>query len=233
VRWPNARQEENARAYRKDFFAKISLQPYADRMNQNPPPDPPERNDIITVRDIASLKAVAHPLRVRLLGALRINGPATASQLAREFGESSGSTSYHLRQLARYGFIEEDPEQPNARERRWRARHRYTSWRDSDFIEDPEGREAAKFMRERQRELAAATARRFEAAAEAGAWSREWIDAAGMNDFVVRLTPADLTTLIDRIKELVEEYAARSADAPDAEQVYLFLSAHPFQGHPE
>ncbi|HZB35626.1 MAG TPA: helix-turn-helix domain-containing protein, partial [Gaiellaceae bacterium] len=58
------------------------------------------------VEDLETLRAFVHPLRNRLLGALRIDGPATASELARRFDESSGATSYHLRQLARYGFVE-------------------------------------------------------------------------------------------------------------------------------
>ena len=58
--------------------------------------------------DPAALRALAHPLRGKLLAALRIDGPATASMLARRYGESSGATSYHLRQLARYGFVEDD-----------------------------------------------------------------------------------------------------------------------------
>jgi hypothetical protein len=59
--------------------------------------------------------------------------------LARRVGESSGATSYHLRQLAAYGFAEDDPDRGGAvRERWWRATDAYTTWRDSDFIYDPE-----------------------------------------------------------------------------------------------
>src|SRR6266540_1994464 len=93
------------------------------------------QENVRRITDVGSLKAVAHPLRLRLLGSLRIEGPATATDLARKLGESSGATSYHLRQLAKYGFIEDDPEQPNARDRRWRAAHRYTSWSDSDHAD--------------------------------------------------------------------------------------------------
>lgn len=57
------------------------------------------------------LRALAHPLRVQLLGLLRLDGPATASRLAARVGESSGATSYHLRQLAAYGFVEDEPGQ--------------------------------------------------------------------------------------------------------------------------
>ena len=74
-------------------------------------------------RDITEpeeLKALAHPLRQRMLYHLAFVGSASSTSLARAFGESTGSTSYHLRQLARFGFIEEDPERSRGRERWWR-----------------------------------------------------------------------------------------------------------------
>ena len=68
--------------------------------------------------DAAQLRALAHPLRLQLLQVLHAEGPATASQLGRRLGESSGATSYHLRALHRAGMVEE-AEQRNARERWW------------------------------------------------------------------------------------------------------------------
>ncbi len=67
----------------------------------------------------AQLHGLAHPLRLQLLHVLYAEGPATASQLARRLGESSGATSYHLRALHRVGMVEED-ERRNGRERWWR-----------------------------------------------------------------------------------------------------------------
>jgi DNA-binding transcriptional ArsR family regulator len=66
----------------------------------------------------AQLRALAHPLRLQLLQVLSAEGPATASQLGRRLGESSGATSYHLRALHRAGMVE-DAEQRNGRERWW------------------------------------------------------------------------------------------------------------------
>lgn len=76
--------------------------------------------ETISVRpmDATQLRALAHPLRLQLLQVLHAEGPATASQLARRLGESSGATSYHLRALHRAGMVEE-AEQRNARERWW------------------------------------------------------------------------------------------------------------------
>ena len=71
--------------------------------------------------DPTALKAFTHPLRMAIFSELGRHGSATASQLARTLGESSGQTSYHLRQLERHGFVEDDPEHTGGRERWWRA----------------------------------------------------------------------------------------------------------------
>jgi DNA-binding transcriptional ArsR family regulator len=77
-----------------------------------------------TRTDVNAMRALSHPLRLELLDRLRTEGPATASLLAQRIGESSGATSYHLRQLARYGFVEEDVRDAKGRERWWRHRER-------------------------------------------------------------------------------------------------------------
>ena len=73
--------------------------------------------------DIAGLRALSHPVRLRMLGLLRSEGPATATTLAQRLDLNTGATSYHLRQLAQHGFIAEDTERGNARDRWWRAAH--------------------------------------------------------------------------------------------------------------
>ena len=78
--------------------------------------------------DPTALKALAHPVRLRMLSLLRLDGPATASGLAARLGLNSGATSYHLRQLALHGFIEQDSERGNQRERWWRSRHEMTTF---------------------------------------------------------------------------------------------------------
>ncbi|WP_436530540.1 ArsR/SmtB family transcription factor [Actinoplanes sp. HUAS TT8] len=72
------------------------------------------------VLDVDSLKALAHPLRQQMLTRLQREGPATSAELAAEFGADRGATSYHLRQLARFGFIEEDTDRSAGRRRFWR-----------------------------------------------------------------------------------------------------------------
>src|SRR5690349_15392883 len=83
----------------------------------------PDRDVLL---DAHTIRGLAHPLRVKMLGLLRQGGPATATQLAARLGQSSGATSYHLRQLAAYGFVLEDTSRGEGRERWWRAAHRAT-----------------------------------------------------------------------------------------------------------
>src|SRR5918993_3162549 len=83
--------------------------------------------------DARSLRGLAHPLRIRLLGLLRQDGPSTATLLADRLGLSSAATSYHLRQLAAYGFAVEDEERGVGRERWWRAAHESTRYGAADL----------------------------------------------------------------------------------------------------
>ncbi|MBA4860713.1 winged helix-turn-helix transcriptional regulator [Streptomyces sp. PSKA54] len=73
------------------------------------------------VSDAKALKGLAHPLRQQMLARLQRNGPATSADLAAEFGADRGATSYHLRQLARFGFIQEDTARSTGRRKYWRA----------------------------------------------------------------------------------------------------------------
>ncbi|MBO2450505.1 winged helix-turn-helix transcriptional regulator [Actinomadura barringtoniae] len=80
----------------------------------------PERREI---SDPETLRLLAHPLRYKIARELR-QGPATATTLARKLGLNTGATSYHLRQMAEHGFIEEASELGKGRERWWRTRAR-------------------------------------------------------------------------------------------------------------
>jgi DNA-binding transcriptional ArsR family regulator len=96
------------------------------------------------------LRGLVHPIRVRLLHLLETDGPATASQLGRRIGQSSGVTSYHLRILADLGFVEDDTERSNGRDRWWRTTYRSSafSFRSPDDPGDPETiGVATQFMR--------------------------------------------------------------------------------------
>ncbi|MFI6603856.1 ArsR/SmtB family transcription factor [Nonomuraea sp. NPDC050536] len=70
--------------------------------------------------DPGRLKALAHPMRRLMLEHLNVHGPATSTTLGEVLGAKTGTTSYHLRQLEKHGFIEEIPERSTGRERWWR-----------------------------------------------------------------------------------------------------------------
>jgi DNA-binding transcriptional ArsR family regulator len=179
------------------------------------------------VEDLDTLRAFTHPLRMRLLATLRFDGPATASDLGRLLGESSGATSYHLRQLARFGFIVEDDEQPSRRERRWRAAHELTSWEPTDFLDDPAARSVLRILaRERIRFMVEQLRRWYEGRRN---WSRAWVAAAQDSDMVIRMRPEDLDRMGREIWDVVTRYAdaQRASDDPEAEKVVLFLHAMP------
>lgn len=178
--------------------------------------------EIYEIGDPRVLKVVAHPLRVRLLGLLRIDGPATASELGRVVGESSGSTSYHLRVLARYGFIEEDDDRRDGRERRWRARHFYTSWDNVRMAATPEGWEAVRIMQARQVEMLAREMGAFERSPDPA-----WIPVAGMSDYLAELPPEGVREFAERVGGLVRELIARYAGHPEARNVQLWAAAFP------
>ena len=72
---------------------------------------------------LRQVRATAHPLRLRMLEVLA-EGPSTASKLAERLGESSGATSYHLRELAKSGLGVDDEESGHARHRGWRRPER-------------------------------------------------------------------------------------------------------------
>lgn len=186
------------------------------------------------VPDVETLRAVAHPIRSRILGLLRYEGPSTASRLGRRLGESSGSTSYHLRQLERFGFVEEDPDQPNRRDRRWRATHAMTSWSRADLSAEPEGRELSDAFERRQMLVALDRFQRWYAgrAGRAAAWD----EAGGAYDDLLRLTAPQLEALKTELDEVFDRYRTRPGppageDEPRA-HVSLYLHLLPFDEVP-
>lgn len=180
------------------------------------------------VREGEELKALTHPLRVRMLAALREDGPATATELARRFETDTGGTSYHLRKLAQYGFVEEVASSGHPRARRWRAVHATTSWTNSEMASTGEGRTAADWMRRRQAEILVADVEAFEH--DQATLPVEWVNAAGLGDLLVKLTPAAVTELWERFYAHLDELVAQDATNPDARKVSVVVSAFPRVG---
>ncbi|MEU9060834.1 helix-turn-helix domain-containing protein [Streptomyces sp. NPDC048430] len=177
-------------------------------------------------RDPAALKALTHPLRLRLLGLLRLHGPATASELAVSTGESSASTSYHLRVLAKYAFVAE-AEHRDGRERRWQAVHSVTSADNAAMLATPAGRAMLVLGRRRQLEHLQQSMEQHEADIDAGRLGEEWHDPSGIDDLMPRLTPESLRELRDAMAEKLAELTARDEHDPRARQVVLLTAGLP------
>jgi len=183
----------------------------------------------VKVTDVGALRVLAHPLRGALLGALRLDGPSTASRLAARLGESSGSTSYHLRQLAAAGFVEELPEEGNARDRWWRARHRTTSWDTADLSGDPAGRELVDEVLHRQ----ITQHRRVleEHALELGELDEEWRNATSLSDWSLRLSPGAARELADELNDVLRRWQD-SREEPGQPAVTVLLDLFPLKEYP-
>lgn len=179
--------------------------------------------------DARSLVALAHPLRIRIRDRLRREGPATASQLARAFSESSGSTSYHLRMLARHGFVEPDPGHGKGRERWWRATEDILQIFPSEFVDDALAREALRVVTAERLLLSGQRLERW--LAERERWRDPWRDAAEDSVFVARLSPEQARALGDELTAVIDSYIRRP-EGPGARDVEIQLNVFP-TGEPE
>ncbi|MER5430802.1 helix-turn-helix domain-containing protein [Streptomyces sp. NPDC002588] len=178
--------------------------------------------------DARSLRGLAHPLRMQLLDALRFDGPATASRLAEKLGESSGATSYHLRQLAAHGFIEDDPERGKGKERWWKAAHKGLRFDDSLLTDtDPTVRGAADMY---LHEVATTQTRDLSTwLGNRASWPDEWNSVWDMSSATLRLTPELTRELIEKMHALIDFYRDRATDSDDAAQVRLHTRAFPLR----
>lgn len=174
--------------------------------------------------DATSVRALAHPLRSRLVAALRLAGPATATALAKELDTNSGATSYHLRRLEQAGLVE-DTEQGDGRSRLWRATTTVTNAVASDFDEDEDAATALAWLsRDWLRHFTDKFARWLDV--EHG-WPARWRDTAGMSDAMVLVTADQLGDMTREIFEVVERYARAGAGSPDAHRIATYLACYP------
>lgn len=179
--------------------------------------------------DLRVLKALAQPRRQQMLQHLTVHGPATSATLARALGLNTGATSYHLRELARYGFVEETADTDrHGRERWWRAV-------PGDRRFPPRSRQNAEtrlVMDELNHLSYAADLELFEQlqrdAGEAGAELGEWADAFPYSRGTIRLTLPELRQFFEEYIALLNRYKRPDAETPaDARTVLTRLLAFP------
>ncbi|MGI5157842.1 ArsR/SmtB family transcription factor [Microbispora sp. CA-102843] len=186
----------------------------------------PDAEDAV-VLDAKGLRALAHPVRVQVVGLLRKHGPSTATRLAELLGINSGAASYHLRRLAAAGFVQEDTGRGNARERWWRAVYRSTWLNDPDLVE----REPEATVVYLQSVAATHTMRVQRAINEFQTMPRAWRNASDMSDWALRLTPQEATAMREELWAVVTRYrrdSPEAAGAPeDAERVSVIVHILP------
>lgn len=190
--------------------------------------------------DSRSIRVLAHPLRSRLLGRLRVDGPATATQLASRLGTNSGTTSYHLRKLAEVGLVLEDSDSGDARDRWWKAAHEFTSWSQDQFLDDPDDRAAATWLiGDHLRMNTAKTQAWLDAAPE---WPREWVQAAELSDYRLLLTAEQTRALTRELDQVILRHRglaelAGSGDTIPADgeptNVAVIFHVHPWINGPQ
>ena len=183
----------------------------------------------ITHLDAAAVKVLAHPLRTRLLSALRRGGAASATALAADLQTNSGATSYHLRRLASVGLVV-DTGEGKGKERLWRAASDRHSWSISDFAADEDAATALGWLeRYYVSQLHARADAWFDRAAE---WPTAWADHLGVSDLVVVVTPEQLVALQEEQQALLERYRDAGRDDPAARSIAVYAYALPVDPEP-
>jgi len=190
--------------------------------------DQPPAPGIRKLTDPRTMRAITHPVRLALIEALLLEGPLTATRASEIIGESPTTCSFHFRQLAKYGFVEEAGGGPG-RLRPWRLSHLGMNF--SDLHEDPETAVAARALDQMLRD-------RFFAHLQAfydnrSSYPREWQEVTGGSEFILHITPAELRALDEQITELLRSYSDRLEDPakrpPGSLPVEVLLFGYPLR----
>jgi len=167
----------------------------------------PDADKTLTLTDPRALRALAHPTRLKLVGLLRKHGPLTATQAGVLLDEVPASASFHLRQLAKYGLVEEAPG-GRGRERPWQATARFTSW---------SGVGAGPEMEAADQVLSSLVADRYRE--QFVGWLTErsqqplvWQKAASYGDLAVYVTAEELERVGEQMRAVLEPFLARLDD---------------------
>ncbi len=153
------------------------------------------------ITSATELRALSHPTRLALLELLNEEGPLTATQAGERLGESPANASFHLRMLAKYGYVEEAPG-GRGRQRPWQVVHQATSILGDEL--GPEARLAAGALLQliRERDL-----QRLQAYESTRAhYPKEWREASQEVRLLVHLTAAELAELFGSIESVLEPY---------------------------
>lgn len=193
-----------------------------------PAPPPEQRSVDVRVVDLDSLKGLAHPLRVQILDVLSTYGNFTASGLADRLGESSGATSYHLRQLERHGFLREVEGKGTGRERWWERVPGGISLSDRNLGDTPAVRASSSLVlrqweRTRSQQLSEFVEHGWDELPDA------WTDVSELSTINVRLTVDQLAEVSAAFARFAEEHIDkfRGQNVPGSRPVQIHFNAFP------
>ncbi len=190
--------------------------------------------------DARAVRVLAHPLRSRLLGALRLHGPSTATELAKRLGTNSGATSYHLRRLADVGLIDDDPDDDpgddpaldaassprrNRRERRWRTSPQRHQLRRCDVAHDEDAATALAWLeRDYVRHFAERAERWLDASSD---WPATWVDELGLSDSLALVDLDQLLALRGELQSVLRKFARLGQGNPKARRIAVYTCMFP------
>jgi DNA-binding transcriptional ArsR family regulator len=186
------------------------------------------------ITDVGTLKALAHPLRMKLYRGLCVAEKATASQLAEQVDEAVSLISYHLRKLAEHGLIEEaEAQSADGRERWWQPASDGLAIHDEDFRDAPEKAAAHIAASRLFFEQRVDMVRRY--LDERAHWSDAWTTASDSSEWLLHLTPDELLELAKEMNALVRRYeehgraAMAAGDTEGRENVAVHTYGFPFR----
>jgi len=190
-------------------------------------PQQPQLPELRKITDAQTMRALAHPVRIALIEELSLGGPMTATEVGEHIGESPTTCSFHLRQLAKYGFVEEAGG-GKGRARPWRMTSIGMSF--SPTHDDPDAEIAATALSRvlRERQLA-----RYETWLQTkAAYPRRWREAADESEWGAYLTAEELEQLNDELVAMLrsrfhERLADPSKRPPGAALVEMLIFSYP------
>lgn len=147
-----------------------------------------------------ALKCMAHPARMRLLGALRVGGVQTVGELSAATGEAPGAVSYHLAQLAKVGLVAKAAS-PDGDKRKsyWKSCHHATNVQpdsaDADVIDAFSRTAALTYQMAYERFLDVLPT-----------LPQEWAQTCGANDRVLRLTAEETRAMVEDLNAVMHKW---------------------------
>ena len=195
-----------------------------------PPPGTP--GNPLTLTDPRMMRALAHPARIAIWAHLTLHGPATATECADVAGLSPSACSYHLRALAKYGFVEEDLDNAaDGRQRPWRTK--MVAFSIKTVEANPAVKLAGRFLAESIR--TATEERRAQYLDRQEEYPIDWQEVIGEYNDVAHVTPTELDALKNQISELIAPYRRldQTERPPGTLPVQIAIDTYPWFGPDE